>query len=112
MPSMTTYQPGDFLLLAFPFGDGTRSKNRPALVLIDTGDQDVLLARVTTQVYSTPHDVTLHEWRQAGLIAASWVRLHKLATVEKSLVRRYLGHIQASDRQHVAAVLNGMFGSW
>jgi mRNA interferase MazF len=112
MPSMTTYQPGDFLLVAFPFVGGVQSKKRPALVLIDTGDLDLVLARVTTQVYNTAHDVTLHQWRQAGLIAPSWVRLHKLATVEKTLVTRLLGHIEPTDRQHVAAVLNGLFGAW
>ena len=112
MPSMTTYRPGDFLLVAFPFVGGAQSKKRPALVLIDTGDQDILLARVTTHTYNTSHDITLHQWRQAGLKAPSWVRLHKLATVEKTLVDRLLGHIEPTDRQQVATVLNGLFGAW
>ena len=44
---MTTYQPGDVVLLAFPFTDGVRQKQRPALVLLDTGDPDIVVARIT-----------------------------------------------------------------
>jgi mRNA interferase MazF len=54
---MTTYQPGDVVLVAFPHTGKTRTKNRPALVILDTGDADVVVARVTTQLHQTPHDV-------------------------------------------------------
>ena len=46
---MTTYQPGELLLVAFPFVSGGKSKQRPALAVVDTGDDDVVLARITTQ---------------------------------------------------------------
>ena len=46
---MTNYRTGDLLLVTFPFVLGDRGKQRPALVLIDARDDDVLLARVTTQ---------------------------------------------------------------
>jgi mRNA interferase MazF len=41
---MINYQPGDLVLVAFPFTGGG-SKVRPALVLLDTGDDDILVAR-------------------------------------------------------------------
>jgi len=47
----------------------------------DTGDADVLLARVTTQSQNTPFDVTISDWKQAGLLAPSTVRLRKLPTL-------------------------------
>ena len=62
------YRAGDLLLVAFPYAGGGQ-KVRPALVLLDTGDADVLVARVTTQPGGTPHDVPLNAWRQAGLRA-------------------------------------------
>jgi len=78
MPSTISYQPGDLVLVEFPFtGPGT--KLRPALVVLDSGDADVVLARVTTP----PYDIHLTDWRQAGLLAPSFVRLHKLATLSK-----------------------------
>jgi mRNA interferase MazF len=109
---MTNYQAGDLVLIAFPYTGGTQSGVRPGLVLLDTGDADVVVARVTTQTHTTPHDVVLSGWQQAGLLGPSVVRLHKLATLEKRLVSRFLGHLEAGDRQRVAAVLNQTFGSW
>lgn len=59
---MTNYQPGDVLLVIFPFAHGGQGKQRPALVIADTGDADVVLARITTQSWNTGFDVQLAEW--------------------------------------------------
>jgi mRNA interferase MazF len=112
MPSTTNYQPGDLVLVNFPFTVSGPGKPRPALVILDTGDADVVLARVTTQASNTPFDVTLSDWQQAGLLAPSTVRLHKLATLAKTGVRRRLGSLSGSDRQRVAAVLQQIAASW
>ena len=42
---MPNYQPGEILLLSFPFADPSGAKRRPALVLIDTGDVIVHIFR-------------------------------------------------------------------
>ncbi len=110
--STTNFQPGDLVLLAFPYTSGTQSKDRPALILLDTGDADVVVARVTTQPASTRFDVSLAEWQASGLLALSTVRLHKVATLEKSRIRRVLGALQPADRQRVSAILNQMYASW
>ena len=112
MPSTTTYRPGELVLVAFPFTGGTGAKRRPALVLIDNGGPDILLARVTTQTYSTSYDVTLTNWRLAGLLALSVVRLHKLATLERNLIERSLGHVADADRGRIAAALRTAFSAW
>jgi mRNA interferase MazF len=109
---MTKYSAGDLLLLQFPQTSGAHGSLRPALVVVDTGDLDVLVARVTRQMHGTAHDVIISEWRGAGLLAPSIVRLHKLATLEKSIVQRKLGCLQAADRSAVANVLTQIFGSW
>ncbi len=58
---MLDYQPGEVLLLSFPFVDGVSSKRRPALVLIDVGDEDIIVARITSQVTKMIFDVELAE---------------------------------------------------
>src|SRR5207248_2399955 len=98
MPFMTRYQPGDLVLVDFPFVGRGGTKVRPAMVVADTGDSDVVVARVTTQPPATPFDVELTAWQAAGLLASSAVRVHKLATLEKSLIRRVVGHLDAADR--------------
>ena len=102
---MTTWQIGDLLLVDFPFTTTGPGKPRPALVILDTGDADVVLARVTTQPYGSPYDVPIVDWQQAGLLAPSTVRLHKLATIAKNRIHKRIGALVASDRQSVASVL-------
>lgn len=109
---MTNYQPGDIVLISFPYGAGGKTKNRPAMVVLDTGDADVLLARVTTQAHRTAHDVALQNWQAAGLLAPSTVRVHKLATLEKALVRRRLGQLGDTDRKSVAASMKHIYAAW
>ncbi|HEX5103519.1 MAG TPA: type II toxin-antitoxin system PemK/MazF family toxin [Pirellulaceae bacterium] len=109
---MTTYAPGEIVLVDFPFVSGAAAALRPALVVLDTGDSDVVLARITTKSHTSGHDVAIADWRGAGLRAASFVRLHKLATAEKPTVFKRLGSLQPPDHQRVAAILKGMFNSW
>jgi mRNA interferase MazF len=82
------------------------------LVILDTGDADVLLARVTTQAQTMAWDVIISGWQQAGLLAPSTVCLHKLATLAKSRVKRRLGALDPNDRQQVGLVLRQIAASW
>src|SRR5947209_558826 len=112
MPYMTSYQSGEVVLVSFPFTDGGGSKGRPALVVLDTGDGDVLLARVTTKSYQTSYDAEIIDWQTAGLLAPSVVRVHKLATLAKSRLMRRLGQVQPADRKRVADALKQIFANW
>jgi mRNA-degrading endonuclease toxin of MazEF toxin-antitoxin module len=96
--STTRYEPGDIVLLTFLFTGRSGKKQRPALVVLDSGDADLLVARITTQQDRSAFDLPLKDWRQAGLLAPSIVRFHKLATLEKSLVARPLGRLSEQDQ--------------
>ncbi|MBD2409267.1 growth inhibitor [Nostoc calcicola FACHB-389] len=102
---MQNYQSGSVLLLKLPFSDAVTFKLRPVLLLLDTGDDDVIVARITSQITQTAFDVEIIEWQQAGLMRPSVVRLHKINTVEKRLLERQLGTLQPNDwtkvRQHI-----------
>jgi len=112
MTGTTSYLAGELVLARVPFSSGTQSKLRAALVVLDTGDADVVIARVTSQTPQTPHDVVLTEWKQSGLLFPSVARLHKLVTIEKSLINRRIGQLQATDRVATATAFRQMFGSW
>lgn len=94
---MERFQPGEVVLLSFPFSDASGAKRRPALVLRDTGDEDVIVARITSQMSQTAFDVEIADWEAANLILPSWVRVHKLATLQKRLVERRLGRLTPTD---------------
>jgi mRNA interferase MazF len=108
---MQNYQPGEVLLLSFPFVDAVGSKRRPALVLLDTGDEDIIVARITSQIAPTDFDVELAEWKQAGLLLRSYVRVHKVATLEKRLVERKLGKLTPTDWAKVKAKIQQIWAS-
>ena len=98
---METYAPGEIVLVSFPFSDSTETRRRPALVLLDTGDDDILVARVTSQAARNQFDIEIEQWRQAGLLLPSIVRVHKLATLEKGIVGRRLGVLANNDWNRV-----------
>jgi mRNA interferase MazF len=100
------FQFGEIVLLAFPFTDNSAIKKRPALVLLDTGDGDVLVARVTTRSYSSAYEITLSDWEAAGLLAPSFVKVNKLATLKISLIERKLGKLADPDLEAVREKLN------
>ena len=53
---MTAYRFGDIVLIGFPYTDLQGVSKGPATVLFDSGDQDVLVARVTTQEHMSEGD--------------------------------------------------------
>jgi len=108
---MKNYSPGEVILVSFPFADATGAKHRPALVLLDTGDDDIVVARVTSQVAQTVLDVELIEWQQAGLLLPSVVRVHKVATLEKRLVERRFGTLTPNDWSQVRTKIQQLWAS-
>jgi len=105
MPSTTVYNFGDILLIGFPHTDLKGVSKRPAVVLYDSGDQDILVARVTTQSYSTEADYRVIEWKKCGLLAESFIRLGKQATIEKLYTVRKLGTLPATEIENVKSIL-------
>ena len=106
---MEQYHFGEIVLLSFPFADGTNSKKRPALILLDTGDEDVVVARITSQKVQTDYDCFLTDWQQSGLLLPSIVRLHKLATIEKQLVDKVMGKLFEHDIDNVRTKLHTLW---
>ena len=96
---MTGCKQGDVILVPFPFADLTIVKQRPALVLsadwFNTSRDDCVVAAITSQI---PSDLRLDEYQLSasdllagGLPKPSLVRLGKLFTMSKSLLRKRLG---------------------
>ena len=52
---MQNYRFGEIVLLKFPFVELQEAKRRPALVLLDAGDADILAARITSQDVNTEY---------------------------------------------------------
>jgi mRNA interferase MazF len=57
---MTPYSFGDIILIEFPHTNLQTISKRPAIILYDSGDKDVLAARITTQEHKTKTDHKNH----------------------------------------------------
>jgi len=106
---MTTYELGEIVLVDFPLSGSPSRKRRPALVILDVGDADIVLAPITTRKRSGPGDCALREWSADGLLRASWVRLAKVACLDKGDIARRLGRLVADDQAAVAAVWGQLY---
>jgi mRNA interferase MazF len=84
-------------------------KMRPALVLLDSGDDDFLAAPITSRLRTSDYDVSINKWREAGLNTASTIRVHKLTVLAKDEVVRRLGELAEADRAALRVVLRRAF---
>ena len=107
---MTVYEYGEIVLVDFPHSGSEQAKRRPALVMLDIADADVLLGPITTRERTGPGDIKIIEWQVAGLLRDSWVRLAKVACLEKRIVARRLGRLSRSDRTRLALAWRSLFG--
>ena len=103
-----TVEFGDVYVCVFPFTSGQGGKARPVLVLMDLGS-DCLVCRIT----SVPHrgflDVQVSRWQEAGLDRPSTIRLARLVTVEKPILKLRIGRLTAEDANRVRTLWNEKF---
>ena len=115
MPPTTVYNFGDVVLVPFPFTDQTGTKRRPAVVVSSAAyngaRRDLVLMAVTSQVRATTSigEVVVAEWKKAGLLKPSVIK-PVLTTVEKGLVLRTLGQLEASDQSALRGALRLILG--
>lgn len=88
----------EVVLIRLQYHQAQGSKIRPAIVLLDTGDDDIVAAPVTSQSRISEFDIALAEWRAAGLNAPSFVRMHKLTVLSKADIVRRIGICSTGDR--------------
>ena len=99
---------GETWVCRFPFTSGRGAKARPALVIRDLG-ADCLICRITSVQHDGFLDYRPMEWPLAELDAPSTIRVSRLVTIEKSLLRARLGNLSAHDREAVRTMWNEQF---
>lgn len=99
---------GDIVLLKFPFTDGKSYKKRPALIINDYDDGDIIVCRITSQIYDTKNDYYLANWSEVGLKLPSVVRVHKIATLDKSLVEARMGKLDEISKNSITQIIKNL----
>lgn len=110
--------PSQIVLVRFPFTDLIREKKRPALVLstvpLSRREHLTMIAMITSRIDDRDivGDVLLSDWKAAGLLHPSRVRLAKVATVEPVLIDRALGRLAPKDIGAVKQALRRLLAFW
>lgn len=95
-----TPSPGEIWLAEIPFTDASSSKIRPVLVLwLDAAD--CVVAAVTSAAPRSSSDVSVVDWRAAGLRVQSTARLSRLDCLEQILLAKRLGRISEGDARRI-----------
>lgn len=108
-----TFEPGDVVLVPFPYTDLSSKKVRPALVLsrpLNHG-ADLVVCAITSRVANMEHSVLIEpaDMESGELRRASRAKLGKLVTISVGVVRRRIGRVQEAvlyqARKELRAVL-------
>ena len=102
---MTHYNFGDIILIGFPHTDLESISKRPALIIYDGHDNDIIVARITSQEYTADTDYKIKDWKAAGLLLESVIRVSKIATLRKNLVIRKLGSLNKNEIEDVKNII-------
>ncbi|KJS03662.1 MAG: hypothetical protein VR68_00685 [Peptococcaceae bacterium BRH_c4a] len=96
---MTKFEPGEVVLVPFPFSDLTGVKKRPALVLADIegGHEIICLMLTSVQMKSEKYEYNIASWKEAGLLKPTVARIHRLFTLNQNMVHKKLGRLAAEE---------------
>lgn len=102
---------GDIVILPFPFSDLTKTKRRPALVIMNLKGDDLILAQITSfkqkDIYSV--DLDNEDLSFGKLSISSSIRLNRLFTADRCILEYKLGSLNKIKIKEVENKLVEMF---
>jgi len=114
---MTACDPGEVVLIPFPFTDFSTLKQRPCVVIsssaFNRAHQDLIVAAITSHIPAKAGEdeylLSAAEQAACGLPKASLVKLGKIVTVDRRLIRRSLGRLPGPSVRRVLAGVRAIF---
>jgi mRNA interferase MazF len=88
---------GDILVIDFPFSDLKNIKRRPVFVVKVPKGEDVIVAQITGSSYEKSVEIMLRgeDFREGSLRRNSFLRIDKIASIEKSLIKYKVGALKS-----------------
>ena len=108
---MEEFIKGDIVVVPFPFSDLVNAKKRPALVLTNPLDDDLILCLITTKSKFDKFviDITDKEVECGELKVDSYIRPNKIFTANKSIIAYKLGRLNDNKKLEVNEKLKELF---
>ena len=87
---------GDIIIIEFPYSDLKNVKRRPVLILKVPKGEDVIVAQITGDSYEKPVEIILkkEDFKQGSLKRDSYIRIDKISSIEKSLIKYKAGSLK------------------
>ena len=105
------------VLVPFPFDDFTATKVRPAVCLTESIGkfEQIIIAfissKIPTEILNS--DIIIRkntiDWQETGLSVDSIIRIHKITTIPKSMIRRKLGRINSNTENLIQEKIKQLF---
>lgn len=92
------FQKGDVLTVDFPFNDQNAFKRRPAVITRVSGD-NIVIAKITSQIKNHPNNVLLKDFETAGLVKESQVQCNRQISLNRysSRISKKIGRLSDRD---------------
>ena len=93
---MEGFVKGDVIVIEFPYSNLKSVKRRPVLILKVPKGEDVIVVQITGESYENYVEILLRkeDFKQGGLKRDSYIRIDKIASIEKSLIRYKAGSLK------------------
>jgi mRNA interferase MazF len=100
---MKNYYKGDIVVIEFPFSNLSESKRRPVLVLKNPKGEDVIVVQITGSSYEKNSEILLiiDDFKQGNLNRNSYIRIDKIASIEKSLIKYKVGSLKQEKFNYI-----------
>ena len=87
---------GDIVVLEFPFSNLIQVKRRPSLVIKVPKGEDIIVCQITGKSYEKSVEIPIkkEDFNKGNLKIESYIRLDKIFSIEKSLIKYKLGSLK------------------
>lgn len=104
---MTKYEPGEIVVIPFPFSDLTGAKKRPAMVLADINEKQEIICMMLTSIQTgSKYEYNISCWEDAGLLKPTCAKIHRVFTISYHIVHKKIGKL---DQEEYEAILKKVF---
>ncbi|MGB9756061.1 MAG: type II toxin-antitoxin system PemK/MazF family toxin, partial [Desulfurella sp.] len=75
----------------------------------DTGDEDIVVARITTHKHNEEMELEIEDYREKGLLLPSYVRFNKIATLNRKDMYKKIGELSTNEVKKAHKILRKLF---
>ena len=100
---MERFVKGDIVVVPFPFSDLTKSKRRPALVVAELEEDDLILCQITSQEIRDKYAIQIgdNDFESGILRQKSNIRPNRIFTADSHLILYRAGHLKSDKIKEV-----------